>query len=254
LEQDYDTSRTWLENAEEENKRHGFQTILSMENPRGHDQVLSSTALENLPDNHPLWHVKSQDSCDRQAQKMAELLSPLLSNCSEVHFIDPHFRHNDIRHRKPLAEFLGKVASLRHRRAPLKEIVMHTADEHNKSSGALFKQECEQKLPDFIPDGLQLEIKRWKKREGGEKLHNRYILTDIGGVKVDPGLDEGEAGESFEVILLERSSYEKQWNDYVRCPAFDLAGETVTVKGIRVSELRINIANSNLKKFSAHPG
>ncbi len=108
---------------------------------------------------------------------------------------------------------------------------MHTADEDNKSSETLFRQECEQKLPNFIPDGLQLELKRWKKRSGGEKLHNRYILTDIGGVKVDPGLDEGEEGESFEVILLERATYEKQWDDYVRCPAFDLSGQAVTVMG-----------------------
>ncbi len=48
LDQDYDTNRTWLENAEAENRRQGFQAILSVDNPRGHVQVLSATALDNL--------------------------------------------------------------------------------------------------------------------------------------------------------------------------------------------------------------
>ena len=233
LDHDYDGNRTWLENAEEENRRYGFQAILSVDNPQGHDQILSAAVLDDLPDDHPLWHIKSQCSCARQAQEMADLVSPLLTNCSELHFVDPHFRHDDIRHRRPLAEFLEKVARLRHRRPAIEKIIMHTAPNDKKySSTSCFREECEQKLPGHIPEGLQLELKRWRQRSGGEKLHNRYILTDIGGVKVDPGLDEGEEGESFEVICLERAPYEKQWNDYVRSPAFDPSDEQpVTVMG-----------------------
>jgi hypothetical protein len=29
----------------------------------------------------------------------------------------------------------------------------------------------------------------WKERENGERFHARYILTDIGGVRFDAGLD-----------------------------------------------------------------
>lgn len=231
LDEDYDPNRTWLENAEEENRRHSFQAILSVDNPRDHDQVLSATALDSLRDDHPLWHVKSQSSCARQAQEMADLLSPLLINCSELHFIDPHFGPQNARHRRPLAKFLEKVAHLRQRRLPIERIIMHTAATDKSSEASFFRQVCEQQLPALIPEGLQLELKRWQQTSGGEKLHNRYILTDIGGVKIDPGLDEGQDGESFEVILLERNPYEKQWNDYVGFPAFDLAEEPVTVMG-----------------------
>ncbi len=225
---DYDGTLTWLENAENENKRYGFQAILSMDNPRDHAQVLSSTVLGDLMHKHPLWHVKSQSSCNRQAKQMADLLSPLFTNCSELHFVDPHFGPQNIRHRRPLAKFMEKVAHFRPRRLPMERIVIHVAVESFK--GPDFRKECEKKLPDLIPIGLKLELKRWKQRNGGEKLHNRYILTDIGGVKIDPGLDDGKDGESFEVILLERKPYEKQLDNYVRSPAFDLA-EQVTVIG-----------------------
>lgn len=237
-DQDYDGNRTWLENAEEANRRHGFQAILSMENPRDHDRVLSATALNDLSDDHPLWHVKSQDSCARTAREMADLLSPLLTNCMELHFIDPHFGPENTRHRRPLAEFLEKVVRLRHRRPGIKRIIMHTAVTDKSSEASFFKRECEQKLPVLIPEGLQLAIKRWRQRNGGEKLHNRYILTDIGGVKFDPGLDEGPDGESCEVILLARKTYEKHWNDYVRSPAFDLPEPQVTLMGTAKFEVK----------------
>jgi len=228
---DYDDSRTWLENAEKENGRQAFQAILSTGNPRKHDRVLAASVFDDSPGNHPLWHVAQQSSSPRMASEMAELVAPLLINCTELHFVDPHFSPDNARHRKPLADFLKKATLFRERRPPIKRIVMHSSYTQEKPSPAFFRQGCEQKLPGIIPKGLQLELKRWQQRDGGEKLHNRYILTDIGGVKADPGLDEGQDGESFEAILLDRCLYDKHWNDYVLNPAFDLAGPPVVITG-----------------------
>lgn len=234
----YDGTRTWLENAEEENERHGFQAILSVNNPRDHAQVVSAAALDDLSDDHPLWHVESQVYCARTAREMADLVSPLLINCTELHFIDPYFDRLTPEKCSPLAKFFEKVAHLRTRRPPIEKIVMHT--QNLKSDSTDFgKKRYEQQLPNLIPKGLQLELKRWRQRSGGEKLHHRYILTDIGGVKFDPGLDEGEAGESCEVILLGRKPYEKQWEDYVRSPAFDLDDDQpITIIGTAQIEVK----------------
>lgn len=63
-------------------------------------------------------------------------------------------------------------------------------------------------------------------RQGGKELHERYLLTDIGCIKVGPGLDEGEAGEDFELIRLGRELYVDVWTDYVSDnPSFDCAKE-----------------------------
>lgn len=229
LNDEYDNRRTWLENAEEEHDRQAFHAVLSIQNPRDHAQVLPTTAFHEPIDGHPLWQVASgQLSCARKAHEMAELIGPLLANCTELHFVDPYFGPESRRHRAPLAAFLDKACRCRRRRLPLERVVIHTTA---RSSDIFFRQECEKSLPGIIPTGLRLELRRWEKRSGGEKLHNRYILTDIGGVKVDPGLDEGQDGESFEAILLERGLFEKNWADYVSNPAFDPASPPLWVTG-----------------------
>ena len=41
-----------------------------------------------------------------------------------------------------------------------------------------------------------MKVRRLKQKQDGEKLHNRYILTDLGGVTFGTGLDEGKKGET----------------------------------------------------------
>jgi hypothetical protein len=37
----------------------------------------------------------------------------------------------------------------------------------------------------------------WQERNNGVLFHERLIVTDIGGVLIDPGIDEGRAGELY---------------------------------------------------------
>src|SRR5438046_1918701 len=58
-------------------------------------------------------------------------------------------------------------------------------------------------VPDFhvsCPPGAVVHIRILSQIAGGEKLHNRYVLTDYGGVVFGVGLDSGEPGESDEVL------------------------------------------------------
>ena len=220
----YDGNISWLENAETEHGRYRFQAILAPENPRHHAQVLALRAIIS----HPLWKVEEQDVCPRTANDLACLVSAMLANCGEVHFIDPHFGPENARHRRPLAAFLMEMVNNRHCRSALQCIEIHTSA---KATAYFFKETCREKLPGIIPAGVNLKLKRWKERTGGAKLHERYILTDLGGVKVGPGLDDGKEGENFEVMLLKRKMFEKQWNDYVECPAFDLAEDPIEIIG-----------------------
>ena len=63
-------------------------------------------------------------------------------------------------------------------------------------------------------------------KENAPQLH-----ADIGGVEVDPGLDDGNEGESFKVILLKRKMFEKHWQDFITEPAYDLYEEPLEIVG-----------------------
>jgi hypothetical protein len=65
------------------------------------------------------------------------------------------------------------------------------------------------------PKGCTVEFARLKQRQGGERLHNRYVLTDLGGVLLGGRLDVGGAGESDDLLLLTREQYEQRWSQYV---------------------------------------
>jgi len=218
----YDGALSWLENAESENTRQEFHAILAQINPRHHAKVLASAEVETSP----LWPVEKQMYCPRKPTHMAQLLTGILTNCSHIHFIDPYFSPDKPQCLRPLEAFLDVIVSKRACRPDVEKIIIHTS---GKQEINFFKQSCENKLKPRIPVSICLIIQRWNERGGGEKFHNRYILTDIGGVKVDPGLDDGNEGENFEVLLLARNLYEKQWNDFVANPAFDLAEQQITL-------------------------
>ncbi len=220
----YDVTVTWLENAEKENGRCPFHTILSAENPRKHKGILTPEAIKTSV----LWKTEEQDYCPRTSNDMARLVSSMLSNCFEFYFIDPHFGPENSRHRRPLEAFLNEMAVNRCGKPLPNRIEIHTS---NKADSAFFKNTCQEKLPQLIPSGYRVRLKRWAERIGGEKFHQRFILTDIGGVEVDPGLDDGKEGESFKVMLLKRKMFEKHWADHIAAPAFDLAEDPIEIDG-----------------------
>lgn len=220
----YDGTISWLENAETENNRCPFQAILSSENPRKHERVLSPGFIKSSI----LWKTEEQDFCPRLSNNMAQLVLPILSNCSKLYLIDPHFGPENPRHRRPIEAFLKCMANNRFGKPLPDRIEIHISD---KAAFEFFKDTCQEKLPDLIPSGYRVKLKRWIARPGGEKFHQRFILTDIGGVEVDPGLDDGNKGESFKVMLLKRKMFEKHWQDFIAAPAFDLAETPLEIIG-----------------------
>lgn len=54
----------------------------------------------------------------------------------------------------------------------------------------------------------------------GNPLHNRFLLTDIGGVIIPYGLDdydrEHNHGAEDDLEPMYKGTYEKRWNQYVK--------------------------------------
>jgi hypothetical protein len=142
-------------------------------------------------------------------------------------FIDPYFGPDNPRHRRPLQAFLR--ALIQNRKTPIRSIEYITSTKI--LDFGYFKSECE-KLSDIIPRNIAVTVIRLRQKMDGEKLHNRYILTDIGGVKFNTGLDDGKSGETDDVDLLDRIQLNLRWQQYCCNPrAFDIVDEPVTVVG-----------------------
>jgi hypothetical protein len=195
----------WLDNAEREYMRCEFRAILATENPRRHAAVVVGDDLGQPK--AKLWACPLGATPSRSPEDLATTLSGMLSNSRELHLVDPHFGPENARHRKVLEALMDVLAT--HSLTPA--VRVHCS---MKSNRAFFEQEAA-KIAARLPTGCNIEFIRWKEKPGGEKLHNRYVLTDLGGVSLGVGLDDGEKGQTDDLLLLPRAQYDRRWLQYV---------------------------------------
>jgi hypothetical protein len=215
----------WLENAESEHARRPFAGIVAIQNPRNHAAVL---VPDQLDANSARWTCPIGASPARTPQALARSLSAMLTNCRKLHLIDPHFGPENARHRKVLEALMGVLGD---QGLTLDIVRIHCSA---KSTLAFFEDEAA-KMAARLPRGVSVEFVRWREKTGGERLHNRYVLTDIGGVSLGVGLDAGGPGQTDDLLLLPRAQYELRWAQYVMANgAFECVDQPSTVVGTRV--------------------
>jgi hypothetical protein len=224
----YSDVASWLESAEAEYARRSYRAIVASENPRRHGAVILGDELGQPK--AKLWACELGATPSRSSNQLATTVSAMLGNCRELHLVDPHFGPENARHRKVLEALLDVLAS--HRLTP-DVIRIHCAA---KSALAFFEQEATS-MANRLPNGYAVEFVRWKKNR--EKLHNRYILTDLGGVSLGVGIDAGDPSETDDILLLPRAQYEHRWAQYVgEDGAFERVDTPATVRGSRAPATR----------------
>ena len=218
-----DKKESWLENALLENDRHPFQAIIARSNPGNRQEVLDEDVLAASP--CPGWDIPHGRTVNRNAEDMAAAVKRMLTCCRWVKFIDPYFAQCKYGHRRSLQAFLSILTAER----PvgiLERIEIHT-------SGGIATAEY---LKDFyekiIPAGMQVTLYQWQRRDDGQRLHNRYILTDLGGVSFGHGLDAGMEDEKDDIHRLDSEQYDQRCKQYDPvAPAFDRAAPPLVIIG-----------------------
>lgn len=205
----YDAEIPWLSNAESQHLVQPFHAIIAVSNPRAIPQVL---VAENIAGTTPLWNVRREVCVSRNATEMAQCVKPLFQACSEVLFIDPHFNPCKPQYLNTFQQFFLAMDG----NARIRRIEYHLKESDEKPSKEFLEEKCQKNLPGLLPKGVKVIFIRWREIEGGETLHPRYILTDIGGVRIEHGLDEGREGETTDISLLDDSLYYKRWKEFQR--------------------------------------
>lgn len=224
-------SKCWLENAQDEHTRCAFRAIIARTNPKNHADVLTENDLD--PGKSQLWAVSNSLVVERRAAQMADAVASLLRCSSKVIFVDPHFRPQEPRFQKPLAAFLQRFIDRPPTGLP-ESIELHASTKYECSED-FFRDQCTVKFCRSIPKGMRVLVRRLSEKPDGEKLHNRYILTNLGGVTFGTGLDEGEEGQSDDISMMDRGQFELRWSQYGGDPpaGFEQEGDAIEVVGTR---------------------
>ncbi|MBC8125876.1 MAG: translation initiation factor IF-2 N-terminal domain-containing protein [Gloeobacteraceae cyanobacterium ES-bin-144] len=185
-------------------------------------------------------------SIDRRADTMANTVAPLLEKASHILLIDPHFdgrKRNFIRvleamlDRIPFAEKCKSQNGIRvEYHLAVKPLLEKAKRAMVEFDMAKFVDETQAAVNEIRPAWARVDFFVWKQQKYGEKLHDRFVLTELGGVMFSVGLDarqnsadrddpefDYEMDGSTVVARLGQRLYEKTWADYQGTPAaFDL--------------------------------
>lgn len=228
----FDSNISWLENAEREHSNRPFGGIVACANPRHHAAVAVVCSSDDLLERFDLIPEGSRDVA-RSANEMASALAPLLRCCEYAVFVDPHFDAKQ-RFLEPFRLFMEELVVKRvTSSAPTTELHIAVENQLNPplelQQANLLLSRLQRLLPDVIPRAHNVRIVVWREKLQGQKLHNRYLLTDIGSVSFGTGLDCNE--ESFnqiqpqsqtdDICCLSEAHQDKRWCEYVSSPAFD---------------------------------
>ncbi len=208
----YDGSKSWVENAKAEHARLPFRAIVA-EGGSG-EHVLDAEAVD---DQNALWCVQPGQLVSREAATFVAMLTLLLRASKRIVLVDPYFRADQDDKTRPLAAFCEALSGS----SALLEV--HVSDA--KRSYSLCMQDAARALPGVLPPGSKVLLRCWREKRGGPRLHNRYVLTDVGGVQFGDGIEVGDIGQEDRLSILEEPSRARLWEQYTGAsPSFDEAG------------------------------
>jgi hypothetical protein len=220
----YNGERPWLENAIAEDQRRRFRAIVSeAEASDATRRILNAADVSNTDE---LW--KSERGCHvaRDPAAVIAKISLLLQASQRVALVDPYFNPTD----------RGKVAFL----VALCDAVSQqgAAVDVHASDGTIaynfYEYNARRILPRLLTRGQEVTLHFWSERNGGHRFHNRYLLTDIGGVKFGDSIERGEPNHDDQMNIMDEPSRSEQWGRfYSSSGAFDPAGAAIMVKGTR---------------------
>ncbi len=218
----------WLTNALAEHARVAFDAILARAPGAGVGEVLSEADCDN---DHARWLAPRSRVVRREAPDLKDCVVSMLRSCSEVIFVDPHFGPEKKRYLTTMRGFLRAVFNDRPGDPP-RRVEIHSA---SLATPEFFRSECVERLGRLIPVGATIQVWHLKARPACEELHNRYILTDLGGVSFGAGLDLGPRGQrgTDDVQILDRETYTHRWQQHLapekvfeaRAAVFDVTGK-----------------------------
>jgi hypothetical protein len=192
---EYDADKVWLINAEYQHNWKPFHAIIACDNPSSHEKILIASDID---EETPLWCNPKDRIVPRKADALAACARGLLKVSKNILLIDPHFNPELTRY----IETFSYLVDFSFDENSPRRFELHVENKKMSPALDLWRDRCVTKLAPILPLGVQLRITRWQQKDGGDKPHARYILTERGGIRYDYGLDEGEEGDQTTDVSL----------------------------------------------------
>lgn len=246
----------WLNEAVKEHSQRPFHAIFARERAEGSPPaVITERNLDDVRDKH--WWLPTIRTTPKSAPDIALKLRPLLQAASQIFIVDPYFDAGKERFRETFAEIMRQTAmqpravssspvislmtgverAFREREKPTneQELVKRRKEEANVAADIMHQARCH--LAALIPNGLSVNFSVLKNATRGDPLHNRFVLTNVGGVIVPYGLDDYERDDGHcakdDLTPMPQGIYWERWKQYAEGKGVEVVCDPEEIRGSR---------------------
>ena len=194
----YENDADWIDNALREHKVIPFKAIICDD---GSATCTEAMQPEECTDGHPLFGAAASLSVPKTADGIANALYPIVEVSKKIDIVDRYF---DLRPEKgyldPLTSLLAQLTASSKQQ---KVIRIHFGYHHSRPSAQDLAEDKSTQIGNLLPTGYCLELYAWSMKDNGEQFHDRFVLTDLGGIMIGAGLSTLPSAPSVNVGLLE---------------------------------------------------
>ena len=196
----WDGAVSWLSNVLVEHAREPFHAIVTTAQKEGAPYVLCDDDLETT---NKYWQVIRTRPVRRTAAGYAAAFRGLIGAARRVVIVEPVFDPQERRFTLALEAIasLDPIAS-----GQVTPCLIVRMDERTPTADEL-ERRCRLYLPRHLGPNTSLDILFAEQKSGGERLHNRFIVTDVASVLLGDSIDEGRPGETNDIALLDEEHH-----------------------------------------------
>lgn len=243
-----DDSKSWLDEAVREHSSRPFHAIMASHTGEGAcTSVITPNVIDDIRDGR--WYLPTIASARKTAAEIAQAVAPLLKVANKIVLIDPYFDPSEPRFLATFEETM-KIAFGASRCIetwPSVTIMTNVYQAHRQRDGeftasqkanvaADLTHKANQHLPRHLPKGACVDFYCLENPPSGDAFHNRFVLTDVGGVIAPYGLDDFSSGATHnakdDLQPMSKGVYEGRWKQYVEKSDISIIGNPVRVVGV----------------------
>ena len=239
------TDQQWINQALQEHATEPFHAILASRVIVGHEQIITPDVVRRFHDAR--WYLPTIDVTAKTVEALADHLAPLLRMANQIILVDPYFKPQDPAYREVLAKLLDRSLERRSPNRPRPELtVMAGVGDRDRPATGLpvadqLRNEADSRckaalarLGQCVPAGMSITFQCIAEFTDGDQVHNRYLLTDLGGACIPYGTQA--LGENIfdDISPLYVGQYRKRWRQYGKGDGIRIIGTAVIVHGERV--------------------
>lgn len=238
-----DSNRPWLEQALRTHESEPFHAILAQAPINGRAEVITPAVEREL--HNPRWHLPTIDLTTKTADALADQLAPLLRMASKIVLVDPYFEANKAGYPEVLSLLIKRAISGRSLGRAWPEVTVMTGvgDREKPASATPFDEQLRREsvhrcskaaeyLGRWVPKGLKIEFLCITQFATGDQVHNRLLLTDVGGASIPYGTQALGDAVFDDITPLFAGQYRARWRQYGKGEGLAVIGAPMTISGV----------------------